>query len=141
MDFVIPDPAVGAHRIGSCHTVPFPPEVGVAFVSVSTTRGAIAVRWASEQVTGTESFRAASPLHNLNNAGAGGNVVIAVSPTRAQSALAVATFTNDSKEDGEISVVAGASFSVPANQPKVAIRRSLPAGQGTTVTIVFSSPG
>ena len=140
MDHDIPTPAIGEYTIGSCHTIPSPPEVGFGFVSAHASRGEITISSSVGGSSQRDKFRPASPLYDLNNPACSGNLVLPVNDAQFHGAIVTVTICNDSKEDGFVMVLAGAGYAVASNQPKVVVHRKLPSKNSTMVNIVFVSP-
>ena len=106
-DVVVPAGGAGPHLLGSCHTVPFPPEVNYSFVNASATKGTIVMTALCNGIEQRHAVRPVSPLYDLDNPACSGNLLVPLRQPPSQSAVAIITFCNDSQDDGEITVLAG----------------------------------
>jgi hypothetical protein len=125
------------HKDVSYHRVPFPPGVGYASVSCSTTCGQIRLTRTTAAEPATVTFLPDSPIYNIQNSSCAGNLILPLEPRPGLPLVVLITFDNNSTAEGVVTVVVALSFPPEDKQQRVFLRRKLPAKQSTTVHVVF----
>ena len=120
------------------HTVRYPAEAKFASVHAAVDAGTITLRTAADGREAVERAVPLSPIYNLNNAAAGGNVVIPLGTRAGVPEIVAVTAVNDSTKDGLLTVAVGVSHLPEANQQQLNFTATLPANGGSAfVHLVF----
>lgn len=112
-------------------TVRYPAEAKFAAVHAAATAGTITLRYTAAGREGVERVVPLSPVYNLNNAAAGGNVVVPLGAADGVPEVVAVTAVNDSAAPGELCVVVGVSHLPAANQNQLTFTLDVPANGGS----------
>jgi hypothetical protein len=112
-------------------TIRYPAEARFAAVHAAVTAGAITLRSAAAGREAVERVVPLSPVYNLNNAAAGGNVVLPLGAADGAPEVVAVTAVNDSASPGELCVVVGVSHLPAANQQQLVFTLDVPANGGS----------
>lgn len=122
---------------GSFHTIAYPPMATLATVSCSTTSGLIAACVSADGHMVPHGVQPTSPAYHLGNKACSLTLVLPLGRNGGPEVVGV-TFTNNSREEGTVVLIATVSFPPEANQKRVYQARKLPAGESTFFHLVFN---
>lgn len=123
------------------HVIPYADAVNRTTLILASDCGTIHV---ASSISGEQAqstfFRPESPIYNVQNSAVGGHVLLRLAENEGLADVAVVTFTNNSTNQGNVSLKVALNFTVSKNQERLHFADTIQSGESVTVHVVFNRP-